>query len=83
MTERGFLSKGQVAEYLGISLSKLEGLMAEGLPHYKLGRRVLFRAWEINQWMEQFRLASAVEAKQLVEEVMERMKQVSDKEERE
>ena len=50
-----FLSKKQASQYLSISISFLERLMAEeGLPFYRVKKKVLFRKHEIDRWIEQY-----------------------------
>ncbi len=50
-----FLSKKQASQYLSISISFLEKLMAEeGLPFYRVKKKVLFRKHEIDRWIEQY-----------------------------
>jgi len=50
-----FLSKRQAAAYLSVSISFLEKLMAEeGLPFYRVKKKVLFRKHEIEGWIEQY-----------------------------
>jgi excisionase family DNA binding protein len=49
---REYLSKKDLAAYLGISKGTIERLMKQGLPHLKLERRVLFRRSEIDAYLE-------------------------------
>jgi len=50
-----FLSKRQASQYLSISISFLEKLMAEeALPYYRVKKKVLFRKHEIDRWIEQY-----------------------------
>ena len=50
-----YLNKNQAAVYLSISVSFLETLMAEdGLPFYRIRKKILFRKHEIDQWSKQF-----------------------------
>ena len=47
-----YLTKAQLQEYLQISKATVERLMKEGLPHYKLARRVLFKKAAVDAWLE-------------------------------
>jgi excisionase family DNA binding protein len=49
---REYLSKKDLATYLGISKGTIERLMKQGLPHIKLERRVLFKQSDIDHWLE-------------------------------
>ncbi len=50
-----FLSKKQASQYLSISISFLETLMAEdSLPYYRIRKKILFRKHEIDRWIEQY-----------------------------
>ena len=50
-----YLSKKQAADYLSISLSFIERLMAEeALPFYRVKRKILLRKHEIDQWIERY-----------------------------
>lgn len=46
-----YMTKTGLSSYLSISPRTIENLMDE-IPYYKLGRRVLFRKSEIDQWMQ-------------------------------
>jgi len=49
-----FLTSQQVAEYLGISLSKLYKLtMKKKIPHVKLFGRLRFNIAEVNEWLDE------------------------------
>jgi len=52
--KRGLLNCGAAAKYLGISKSTLDEWRVTGRSpvHYKLGRRVLFRASDLKAWLE-------------------------------
>ncbi len=53
-----YLTRAQVAEYLGVSLGHLAELLKEPnpLPVFRLGRRLIFRTSDIDQWMDKFRV---------------------------
>jgi excisionase family DNA binding protein len=50
----GLLDCGAAAKYLGISKSTLDKWRVTGRSpvHYKIGRRVLFRASDLDVWLE-------------------------------
>lgn len=48
-----YLSKQQVAEMLGKSIPTVNNYMKrEGIPYYKVGRSVLFKRGDIDEWVE-------------------------------
>ncbi len=50
------VTKKQLTELLGLSLSYVSLLMAEeGLPYFKLGRAVRFRVSEVAAWLQKRR----------------------------
>jgi len=50
--ESGYMSRRQVAEMFGISVSMLNSLPKSSLPFYKVGRKVLYRRQEVEAWIE-------------------------------
>jgi excisionase family DNA binding protein len=52
-----YLTREQAAEYLTISLNHFSELLKEPnpLPAFRLGRRLVFRASDIDEWIENFR----------------------------
>jgi len=61
-----YLTREQAAEYLGVSLGHLAGLLKEPnpLPVFRLGRRLVFRTSDIDQWIEKFRVNRSQESMQ-------------------
>ena len=57
----GYLSKKQAASYLSVSPRTLDNLVCE-LPCFRIGRKVLFRKCELDQWVDQHRIQSNSEA---------------------
>jgi len=49
---REYLSKKDLAAYLGISKGTVERLMKQGLPHIKLERRVLFKCEDVDAFLK-------------------------------
>ncbi len=70
-----FLSKKQASQYLSISISFLEKLMAEeGLPFYRVKKKVLFRKHEIDGWIEQYwEQGESQDLKQLADEAVRKV----------
>jgi len=58
MMDIKYLTREQAAQYLGISLNHLSELLKEPnpLPVFRLGRRLVFRAADIDNWIEKFRV---------------------------
>jgi excisionase family DNA binding protein len=51
--EREVLTRAQVMDYLQISHGTLHKLIkAEGLPHARIGKKVLFRKADVDRWLE-------------------------------
>lgn len=50
-----YLSKKQVAERFGISVSTVNNYMREGMPFYKIGagKLVRFNAEEVERWIKE------------------------------
>ena len=61
-----YLTREQAAEYLSVSLGHLAELLKEPnpLPAFRLGRRLVFRSSDIDQWIENFRVKQPVEGLQ-------------------
>ena len=70
-----FLSKKQASQYLSVSISFLERLMAEeGLPFYRVKKKVLFRKHEIDRWIEQYwEQGESQDLKQLADEAVRKV----------
>jgi predicted DNA-binding transcriptional regulator AlpA len=51
-----YMDRKVILETLGISKSTLRRwMLEEGLPYFKISRRVFFRMDEFNNWFERFR----------------------------
>jgi len=61
-----YLTREQAADYLGVSLGHLAQLLKEPhpLPAFRLGRRLVFRSRDIDQWIESFRVKHSPEGLQ-------------------
>lgn len=51
-----WLSKRDLATYLGFSTRWVEYRIAEGMPHRRIGGRVRFRLTEVESWLNRDRL---------------------------
>ena len=68
-------NKKQLCQALGNSSpGYVEKLMRQGMPHYKVGRKVLFRPEEINAWLEQHRAIQGPDLQSLVDDVINKLK---------
>lgn len=47
-----FLNKRQLAQKLGLSVSMIDKLLTQGLPHYKLGKSVRFDPKDVAEFLE-------------------------------
>jgi excisionase family DNA binding protein len=61
-----YLTREEVAQYLGISLAHLAILLKEPnpLPTFRLGRRLVFRVSEIDGWLDQYKVSGNKEMAQ-------------------
>jgi excisionase family DNA binding protein len=51
-TLEGWLTKQQLAAHLGYSTRWVEYRIHEGMPHERFGRRMRFRASEVEAWLK-------------------------------
>jgi excisionase family DNA binding protein len=53
----GLLDLVSMSAYSCLGKSTLRGyIQSHGLPHYKIGGKLLFRKSEVDQWLEQYRV---------------------------
>lgn len=69
--KQGYLSKAQAAAYLCLSTRTLEKHL-QTIPHFRVGRKILFRRSELDQWLEQYR-EPVVDLMRIVDSVMEKV----------
>lgn len=50
-----YLDLKTLAKESSLSLSTLKKFIARGLPHYNIGRKILVKPEDFDEWMEQFR----------------------------
>ena len=73
------MNRREVGEYLRIGPTRLDELLTKkGLPHFRFGRRVLFRKSEVDAWLERYSKPSTQDthdmADEAVQEVWEEVK---------
>ena len=49
-----YLDKKEAASYTSLSTRNLEARLSE-IPHFRVGKKILFKKSELDHWMEQFR----------------------------
>ena len=49
-----FMGKVKASQYLGISIRNIENRLEE-IPHFRVGRKLLFKRSELDAWMEFYR----------------------------
>lgn len=49
-----FLKKKEVAEHYGISVSTVNNYMKRGMPHYKIGSKLVrFNSEDVEKWLKE------------------------------
>ena len=46
------LNKTELAKELAISISMVDKLLAQGMPHFKIGKAVRFELQEVKDWLK-------------------------------
>jgi len=49
-----YLDKREAAAYTSLSIRNLEARLDE-IPHFRVGKKILFKKSELDRWMEQYR----------------------------
>jgi len=66
-----YLSKKQLATYLGTSERTINNFLKQGIPHFRIGNKILrFKRSEVDQWFEQFRADEQNQVDRIVEELL-------------
>ncbi len=65
-----YMDKREAATYTSLSTRTLEGRLGE-IPHFRVGRKVLFKKSELDHWLEQFREGGAQNLERIAEEALE------------
>ena len=68
-----YLDKREAAAYTSLSTRTLEGRLDE-IPHFRVGKKILFKKSELDHWVEQYREGSNQELDQIVDGAMESLK---------
>lgn len=56
LSQRYALSLAEASQYVSLSIAALRGAYRRGeLPHFRRGRKVLFRRADLERWIEQGR----------------------------
>ena len=68
-----YLSLSDSVDYLCLAERTIRGLLDE-IPHFRVGKKLLFKKSELDQWMERCREDPGdPDVKQLADEVVERL----------
>jgi len=68
-----YLSLSDSVEYLCLSECTVRGLLPE-IPHFRVGKKLLFKKSELDQWMEHFREDPGdPDVKEIADEIVERL----------
>lgn len=66
-----YFNKKQVAEYFGVSERTINDFMKKGLPHFRVGNKILrFKQSEADTWFEGFRADEENHVDRIVEEML-------------
>jgi len=68
-----YMDKREAATYTSLSTRTLEGRLGE-IPHFRVGRKVLFKKSELDRWLEQFREGGAHDLDRIADEAIESLK---------
>ncbi len=68
-----FMDKREASTYLSLSTRNLESRLPE-IPHYRVGKKILFKKSEIDHWMETYREGGNRELDRIVNETLESLK---------
>ncbi len=64
-----YMDKRGAAEYTSLSVRNLEARLPE-IPHYRVGKKVLFKKSELDRWMETYREGGTQNLDQLADEAI-------------
>jgi len=68
-----YLDKRQAAAYTSLSIRTLEGRL-DGIPHFRVGTKILFKKSELDRWVEKYREGGSHNLDRLVDETLEFLK---------
>ena len=65
-----YMNKREAAAYTSLSTRNLEARLPE-IPHYRVGKKILFKKSEIDKWMETYREGGTQNLDRIADEVIE------------
>ncbi len=65
-----YLDKKEAAAYTSLSIRNLEARLGE-IPHYRVGKKILFKKSELDRWLEQFREGGTQNLERIADEALE------------
>ena len=65
-----YMNKREAATYISLSTRNLEARLPE-IPHYRVGKKILFKKSEIDKWMETYREGGTQNLDRIADEVIE------------
>ena len=68
-----YMGKREAAAYTGLSTRTLEGRLGE-IPHFRVGKKVVFKKSELDRWMETYREGSSHDLDKIVDGAIESLK---------
>ncbi len=68
-----YLDKREAASYTSLSIRNLEARLAE-IPHFRVGKKILFKKSEIDKWMETYREGGTQNLDRIADEVIENIR---------
>jgi len=76
-TLKGYLNKEEASQYTGLSVRTLENYLHQ-IPHYRIGRRVLFKPSDLDSWLEKFRREPGNNVNEIVEDILLKLEKGGD-----
>jgi len=65
-----YLDKKAAAAYTSLSTRNLEARLPE-IPHFRVGKKILFKKSELDRWLEQFREGGTQNLERIADEALE------------
>ena len=65
-----YMNKREAAAYTSLSTRNLEARLPE-IPHYRVGKKILFKKSELDKWMEAYREGGTQNLDRIADEVIE------------
>ncbi len=67
------MDKREAAVYTSLSIRNLEARLPE-IPHYRVGKKILFKKSELDRWMEAYREGNSHNLDRIADEAIESLK---------